>query len=198
MVISGKLQISGKMSSNIEFDNTSYDIIRGGTSYLAEIDLLRNAIWDLQTTYQKTIEFTVGPNNLEILLFQEGDLWKKIQNGVYLGHDTILKNGTYLLQMQGLGDIGDRGLGNYYNTLRGSCNINIDFPFGTNDGGFITQPTNWICHRKNLAVPYVDFKSQTAAEGAKYQYVLHLPSNISQQETNILTFSMNYIGAFPV
>ena len=51
---------------------------------------------------------------------------------------------------------------------------------------------------KSLAVPSIAFKLQTAAEGAKYQYVLHLPSNISQAETNIFTFSMNYIGAFPV
>ena len=199
MVISGKLQITGKMNSNIEFENNNQDIIRGGTSYLDEIDLLRNSIWDIQTTYQKTIDFAVGPDDLEILLFQQGDLWKKIQNGVYLGHDTELKDGTYVLQIQALGDIGHRGLGNYYNTLRGSTTINISFPYGTNDGGFAPQVTNWICHMRSIALPTIDFKSQTTAEGAKYQYVLQLPSSISPKpDNNILIFFMNYIGAFPV
>jgi hypothetical protein len=188
----------GNIISDIQFDSNTREIKRGGVNYLAEIDLLRNSMWELQTTYQKTIEFAVGPNDLEILLFQKGDLWKKIQNGVYLGHDSELKDGTYLLQIQAIGEIGDRGQGLYYNTLRGSSNINISFPFGTNDGGFVTQPTNWICHKKTLAVPSIDFKSQTAQEGAKYQYVLHLPSNISPQAVNILTCSMNFIGAFPV
>jgi hypothetical protein len=183
------------INSNTIVSNTK-DIVRDGVNYL-------DAIKKMLTTYRFDDSFAVAGGAETIVFMTDATLFSTFLNDVNTNVSTItLPQGLYKCQIVFSSDLGDRGApSGYYNTLRGSFDINLAFPVDpdVNETDFnVDIPVSWSMHAAGgniSSMPTIQFVTQ--ANGS-YQFGIGLPSGMTAEAVNSFRLKMTHISNYPV
>ena len=183
------------VNCNLGISSTK-DIVRGALN-IFEI------ITKMVTSYRVDGDITVtNGSTTPITLITNSTLFSTFINNVDSSATTIaLPQGLYKCQIEFTSDLGSRNTGtnNYYNTLRGSFDVNIAFPIDpdTND----TLPVNnipvcWVTHAATIsAFPEIKFIMELSGS---YKFAILTPTDIATQASNTYRIKMTHISDYPL